>query len=75
MFRLKIYLYYIILKNIYNYFISINKLMLKLEIPLTWITPAGLELTQHYLKSRTNKVSITIANKNKTLVKALILKL
>lgn len=56
------------LKNIYNYFIDIAKLMIKLEIPLSWITPAGLKITQHYLKSKKNKISISIAGKSKTLV-------
>ena len=56
------------LKIIYNYFINISKLMIKLDIPITWFTPAGLKLTQHYLKSKKNKISIKIANKSKTLV-------
>ena len=42
--------------------------MIKLEIPMTWITPTGLKITQHYLKTKINKVSITIANKTNTLV-------
>ena len=43
------------LKSIYDYFMDISKLMIKLEIPLSWITPVGLKLTQHYLKSKIKK--------------------
>jgi DNA-directed RNA polymerase len=56
------------LKYIYNYFMDISKLMIKLEIPLTWFTHIGLKLTQHYLKSNINKLSISMGSKNKTLV-------
>ena len=56
------------LKSIYYYFMNISKLMIKLEIPLSWFTPMGLKLTQHYLKSKINKVSISMGGKNKTLV-------
>jgi len=56
------------LKSIYNYFMDISKLMIKLEIPLSWYTPVGLKLTQHYLNSKTNKISISMGNKKKTLV-------
>jgi len=42
--------------------------MIKLEIPLSWFTPVGLKLTQHYLKSKINKISISMGSKNKTLV-------
>lgn len=56
------------LKSIYDYFMNISKLMIKLEIPLSWFTPMGLKLTQHYLKSKINKISISMGGKNKTLV-------
>jgi hypothetical protein len=56
------------LKSIYDYFMDISKLMIKLGIPLSWFTPVGLKLTQHYLKSKINKVSISMGGKNKTLV-------
>jgi len=42
--------------------------MIKLEIPLSWLTPGGLKLTQHYLNSKINKVFISMGSKNKTLV-------
>jgi hypothetical protein len=56
------------LKFIYDYFMDISKLMIKLEIPLSWFTPIGLKLTQHYLKSKINKISISMGGRNKTLV-------
>jgi DNA-directed RNA polymerase len=56
------------LKSIYDYFMNISKLMIKLEIPLSWFTPMGLKLTQHYLNSKINKISISMGGKNKTLV-------
>lgn len=56
------------LKSIYDYFMNISKLMIKLEIPLSWFTPVGLKLTQHYLKSKINKISISMGGKNKTLI-------
>jgi DNA-directed RNA polymerase len=56
------------LKSIYDYFMDISKIMIKLEIPLSWFTPVGLNLTQHYLKSKINKKSISMGSKNKTLV-------
>lgn len=37
------------LNDIYSYLIDITKLMIKLDIPVNWITPAGLKITQHYL--------------------------
>ena len=36
-----------------------SKLAIKLNISLTWFTPCGLKITQHYLKSKMNKVAIT----------------
>lgn len=44
------------------------KLMLKLNIPLTWITPNGLTITQHYLKYKKTTVAIKFANKTKRVV-------
>lgn len=56
------------LKSIYDFFMNISKLMIKLEIPLSWFTPVGVKLTQHYLKSKINKISISMGGKNKTLI-------
>lgn len=53
------------LKSIYDYFMNISKLMIKLEIPLSWLTPVGL--TQHYLKYKINKISISMGVKKQKL--------
>jgi len=36
------------LNIIYNYLINMAKLLNKLNLPVIWITPSGLELTQNY---------------------------
>ena len=46
---------------------NISKLRIKLEIPLSWFTPVGLKLTQHYLKSKINKISISMGSKKNKL--------
>jgi hypothetical protein len=47
---------------------NISKLKIKLEKPLSWFTPftpVGFNLTQHYLKSKIKKVSISMGSKKK----------
>nr|QWO71393.1 RNA polymerase [Termitomyces bulborhizus] len=56
------------LNYIYNYFIEVTKISSKLGIQLTWITPAGLEITQHYLKRKKKIISISLLGKTKKLV-------
>ena len=56
------------LKTIYDYFIEIVKVMVILEIPITWFTPSGLEITQSYSQSKAHKVSISFKGKSKTMV-------
>jgi DNA-directed RNA polymerase, mitochondrial len=58
------------LNKIYNYFIDITKLMIKLGIPLTWITPSGLKITQHYVRLRKKKspTSIVFGGRAKKIV-------
>jgi len=46
------------LNNIYSYFTNITRIMTELGIPLTWITPTGMEITQRYLKSETTRVGL-----------------
>jgi DNA-dependent RNA polymerase len=53
------------LNNIYKYFIDISKLIIKLGIPLTWITPTGMKITQHYIKTKSTSISIRFAGKTK----------
>lgn len=49
------------LKKIYDYLLDISKLMIKLGIPLTWITPTGMKITQHYLISKRKTIPIQFA--------------
>lgn len=64
----EIFILYPSLYYIYNYFMDMASLMLKLNIPLTWITPAGLKITQHYLKSKQINLAIRFAGKNRKMV-------
>ena len=56
------------LNYIYNYFVDITKLSAKLGIPMTWITPSGLKITQNYLKKTNKVISVSIFGKVKKLV-------
>jgi DNA-directed RNA polymerase len=56
------------LKIIYDYFLSIVRLMVKLGIPLIWFTPSGLQITQSYSKSEIYKVSINIRGRSRKMV-------
>jgi len=56
------------LNKIYIYLTSLASILLRFSIPITWATPSGLIITQHYLQSTTKKVSMTILGKNKTIV-------
>ena len=42
--------------------------MSKLGIPINWITPSDLNITQYYYTSKQNKVSINFAGKNHKIV-------
>lgn len=56
------------LNEIYNYFIELAKLAVKLELPMTWITPSGLKITQNYFKQKKKVISISIFGKTKKIV-------
>ena len=56
------------LKPIFNYLQSIVKLCLKFNVPLTWITPSGISITQEYLASTPKKVSISLGKKTRSAV-------
>lgn len=64
----QIFVVYPSLNNIYNYFIKMTELTIKLGIPMTWITPSGLKITQLYLKSKNKEVSVSIFRKTKKMV-------
>jgi DNA-directed RNA polymerase, mitochondrial len=55
------------LKNIYEYFLKITKLMVYFNVPVVWFTPSGLKITQYYNLSKANKVSISYIGKTKTI--------
>jgi len=40
------------LRVIYDYFMEMTRIMVKLNLPISWITPAGLEITQEYALSK-----------------------
>jgi len=42
--------------------------MVNLGIPFTWITPSGLKITQHYLKSKETVISTKLFNQKKKMV-------
>jgi DNA-directed RNA polymerase len=56
------------LYNIYNYFINITKLTIKLGIPLTWITPSGVEITQKYFYQKSKVITISLFGHSKKIV-------
>lgn len=56
------------LRDIYDYFIKISELMINLGIPLTWITPTGIKITQHYLLSKRKTVAIKFGGIKRKLI-------
>src|ERR1700726_4592241 len=42
--------------------------MIKLGIPLYWITPSGMKITQHYLKSKKVSIAISFTGKIKKFI-------
>ena len=56
------------LNYIYIYFIEITKLMSRLGLQMSWVTPAGLEISQKYLKSKTTTIGVALFNKTKKMV-------
>lgn len=68
----------VISDNVFSYFPSINKiyhflnrwaiLMLKLNLPIKWVTPLGLELTQEYNKSKINNLTINFLGRRRHII-------
>ena len=56
------------LNAIYNYFLDVTKLTVKLGIPLIWIAPSGLKITQRYNKIKKTIVPISLFGKTKKAV-------
>lgn len=44
-----------------------TKLMVKLNLSISWITPAGLKITQNYSLSKKYPISIGFGHKSKTM--------
>jgi DNA-directed RNA polymerase, mitochondrial len=53
---------------IYKYFINMTKLLNKIGIPVIWLTPSGLELTQKYFISKQNKIAINFAGRTRKMI-------
>jgi DNA-dependent RNA polymerase len=56
------------LKEIYDYLLDISKVLRDLNIPITWFTPAGIKITQHYLKEETHNYYMRSGNTRKTII-------
>lgn len=63
-----IFVSYKSLQEIYNYLTQISKILISLGLPLSWATPDGLEITQHYNSSNIKKITLNILAKNRTAV-------
>ena len=64
----KVFVLFPSLRKVYDYFIAISKLLIKLNVPLSWFTPSGLLITQHYIKAQKSKISISLGGNTKTMV-------
>ena len=68
----------VISDNVFSYFPSINKvyhfltkwvaLMIKLNLPIKWITPLGLEVVQSYNKSSRSNITINFLGKRRKII-------
>lgn len=56
------------LNNIYSYFINMSKLLSKFGLPVIWFTPNGIQITQHYLKTKQNTINLSIFGKTKKII-------
>lgn len=56
------------LYSIYLFLTKLTKVMIKFNIPVSWATPTGLIITQHYRESEIKKISLSVLGKNKTIV-------
>jgi DNA-directed RNA polymerase len=56
------------LKEIYDYLLDISKVLRDLNIPITWFTPTGIKITQHYLKEESHNYYMRSGNTRKTII-------
>lgn len=59
---------YPILNSVYIFLTQLANIMIKLELPITWATPLGLQILQHYNLSTIQKVTINFLGKSKNTV-------
>lgn len=52
-----------VLKEVYDYFKSVTKLLTSLNLPLIWFTPTGTTLIQKYKKAKSQKITVNNWNK------------
>ncbi len=60
-----IFIEYPSLGEVYNFFINIAKLTNILNIPLTWITPSNLKITQSYLKTKVSSKTFKLFGRSR----------
>ena len=53
---------------IYTYLTEMANILNKLDLPVRWFTPNGLELTQKYYASKVNKMTVTLGGRTNTFV-------
>lgn len=58
---------YPVLKNIVQYFIEINHLVYKLNLPMIWKTPSGLIIEQNYVQSKKKELIFSVLGKKKSI--------
>ena len=52
-----------VLKEVYDYFKSVTKLLVNLKLPIIWFTPTGTTLIQRYKKAKSQKITVNNWNK------------
>lgn len=62
------------LNLVYKYFIGMTKMLSSLNIPVSWLTPTGLELVQFYNKQKKVKLGISLGGKRSLMVLNEVLK-
>lgn len=63
-----IFVEYPSLGEVYNFFIEMAKLTSILNIPLTWITPSNLKITQKYLKTNVSSKTVKLFGQTRELI-------
>ncbi len=56
------------LDKLYSYFTEMVRAISKLELPVSWMTPTGIIVIQHYTLSESHKVSLSFKNRKKSVI-------